>query len=227
LKLKFTEEKVKILENNNKSFSTIAENNSKTSCSALNFVIKHYSNAPHIQEFNDYQLLLEGNEEHSIAEVVLHKHQRKELVSFIGNVLIKKYKTDNPEDQTMWTSDTVRLAYMIHELTGDNELEWLTDKGGIKTANYTVKPILLHIKEDVTRLVDENRQTLLDLEYDELNSPKADELRKNILAGSDILQIIAKGELSKEVIKYISSHFSLDRKKKQKKLTHEKNEKQD
>jgi hypothetical protein len=166
-------------------------------------------------------MLLEGNEDYTIAEVVIHKFEKKELVSFIGDVLIKKYKTENPEDQSMWSSDVARLAYMIRELTADNEPSWYTDKGGVKTAKYTVKPILLHIKEDLTRIINESREALINTEYDDLTSSKSDELRKNILIGSEILKVIAKGELSKEVIKYIASHFSLDRKINQKKLTYD------
>jgi hypothetical protein len=217
------EKNVKILSANNKTLSTVAESNaetSKTSCSALNFVMRNYKNAPCIQEFNEYQLLLEGNEDHTIADVVLHKFKNKELVSFIGDVLIKKYKTDNPEDRSMWTSDTARLAYMIRELTG-GEPEWLQDKGGVKTANYTVKPILKHIKDDLNRLIKENRKALLDTDRDDLISDKATELRNNIINAQEILQIIAKNQLTNDVIKYIASHFFLDRKLDQKTLTFE------
>jgi hypothetical protein len=227
MKINFLEEQNKNLSNNNKTLSIVAENNSetsKTSCSALNFVMKNYKNAPCIQEFNDYQLLLEGNEDFTIGEVVIHKFQRDELVSFIGDVLIKKYKTANPGDQSMWSSDAARLAYMIRELTADNEPNWYADKGGVKTANYTVKPILKHIKEDLTRLINESQQTLFNTDYNDLNSSKSDDLRNKILKGTEILQIITKGTLSTNVIKYIASHFFLDRKKNQKKLTYDNEE---
>jgi hypothetical protein len=231
LKLKFSEDKIKLLEKNNssltinnKTLSTVAENNSKTSCSAMNFVMKNFKNAPCIQKFDQYQLLLEGNEDYTIAEVVLNKYEKKELISFIGDVLIKKYKTENPHDRSMWSSDITRLAYMIRELTADNEPGWFHDKGGVKIANYTVKPIIVHIKDDLKRYIKESTQTLTNTEYDDLNNTDSDELRKKILMATEILQLIAKSEFSKDVIKYISGHFFLDRKIEQKQLTFEPDE---
>jgi hypothetical protein len=216
--------KVDYLEKNVKTLSIVAENateTSKTSCSALNFVMKHYKNAPCIQEFDDYQLLLEGNEDYSIADVVLHKYEKNELVSFIGDVLIKKYKTANPGQQTMWSSDTARLAYIIRELTADNEPEWSHDKGGVKTAKYTVKPIIKHIKEDLTRLINESRDALFNTDRDDLINDNSAQLRKKILDATEILQYTAKSEFVKEVIRYMASHFFLDRKLDQKQLTYE------
>jgi hypothetical protein len=222
LKLKYSENENKLLKKNNNTLSTVAENNSMTSCSAMNFVMKNYKNAPCIQKFDEYQLLLEGNEEYSIAEVVINKYEKKEFVQFIGDILIKKYKTENPEDRSMWSSDTARLAYMIRELSVDNVPAWFHDKGGVKTANYTVKPILAHIKDDLKRLVKENTQALGKVDFDDLNNSECDELRKNILVATEILQLIAKSDFTQSVIKYIAGHFYLDRKPLQKQLTHEK-----
>jgi hypothetical protein len=210
--IKNKDTKIELLTKNNATLATVAENNSetsKTSCSALSFILKNYKSAPCIKPFDKFELLLEGNDDYSVAEVVIHKYKRKELQSYIGDILIKQYKKENPGDQSMWTTDAARLAWMIRELTADDEEEWYTDKGGVKTSKYTTKPILEHIKEDLLRYINEAKELLLD---EELSQDKQTELRHNTIDGFNVLQIIANNELGKSIIKYISTFFHLDRK---------------
>ncbi len=195
-----------------------ATDTSKTSCSALNFVVNNYKNTPCIEKFNDYKLLKHGNEDHSISVIVIHKYNRNELCSFIGDILVTKYKKPNPEEQPVWNSDSERLAYLIRELTKDNTERWFTDKGGIKLSSYIVKPILDHIKDELEVYTKVSNDDLISNEN--LSIDEQADLRKQIMSGHKVINIIKNGILDKEIIKYISHYFHLDRKTEIKLIEH-------
>jgi hypothetical protein len=190
-----------------KSFKTIAESNAEAnriSSSALAFAMKHYKNAPAIETFSNFAMLLEGNPDHSIAEVAIHHYKKKDLFKFIGDLLVREYKKDNPQDQSMWNTDVTRQAYMICEAGDDEDVAWYTDKGGVKTAKYTVLPILEHIKTDIERYMEDSKKLLLE---DTTNT-----VLKDMIAAQSVIVEIDNGELCKNVIKYLATFFYLDKK---------------
>jgi hypothetical protein len=190
-------------------FKNMAENAieaTKSSMSALAFVTKHYANAPAIEYFTNFQLLLENNEDYSVAEVAISYKKKKELPIFIGNVLIKEYKKDNPANQSMWNTDPSRSSYMVMESV-DETLQWFTDKGGVKASKYAVMPILNHMKTDLNRYVIDSQKLFAEENVDTV------ELLNNMIAAQTIVNEIDNGDLNKEIIKYVSNYFHLDRKK--------------
>lgn len=218
LKNQCMQEKIELLN----GFKNIAESTvetSKSSCSALNYIIKYYNNAPCIQHFTKFELLTEGNENYSIAEIAIHKYGRNELCTYISNIIVAEYKTDDPEKQTLWISDVNRLAYMIREVTTNNKVEWFTDKGGIKMSKYIVQPILNHISDDLTRYYNEK---LEDLDNDDLESSKK-EIRNNMIAAKSITDLIKTNQLNDEIVRYIAKYMHLDRKNDVKAITHVEN----
>lgn len=208
LKVQCMREKIELLN----SFKNIAENTaetSKNSCSALNYIIKHYNSAPCIQEFTKFELLTEKNENYSIAEIAIHKYNYNELCSYIGDIIVNEYKTKDPSKQALWSSDINRLTYMIREVTANNKVEWFTDKGGIKMAKYIVEPILNHINDDLTRYYAEKLDEL-DCEYTKESNKK--QIRDNLTSMKSIEKMIDTDQLNDEIIRYIAKYLHLDRK---------------
>lgn len=208
LKNQHLQEKLELMN----SFKNIAENTaetSRTSCSALNYIMKNYSNAPYIQEFTKFELLKEGNEDYSVAEIVIHKYNYNELCTYIGDIIVGEYKTKNPNQQTLWSSDVNRLAYIIREITTNNKAEWFTDKGGIKTAKYIVQPILNHINEDLDKYY---MDKLEDLDNEECEESNKTLIRNNLIVVRNIIKTIKTNQLNDEIVKYIAKFMYLDRK---------------
>lgn len=205
--IKNLQDKVEILS----GYKNIAENAteiSKSSCSALNFIIKHYNDAPCIKTFTNFELLTEGNEDYSIAEIAIHKYKYNELCSYIGDIIVNEYKTQDPRKQAFWTSDVNRLAYLIREVTSSNKVEWFTDKGGVKLSKYITKPILDHMNADLTRYYDES---LTNIESD-INESTKKELRDKMIISKSITKLIQSNQLNDDIIKYIAKFLHLDRK---------------
>lgn len=207
MKIEHMQEKIELLT----GYKNIAENtaeSSKSSCSALNYIIKHYNDAPCIQQFTNFDLLTQENEEHTIAEIAIHKYNQNQLCTYIGDIIVAQYKTDDPKQQVLWISDINRLTYLIREVTANNKVEWFTDKGGVKLSKYIVKPILDHIHDDLIRFYDEK---LEDLDRDICESDKKN-IRNNLMSSRSIMKIIETNQLNDDIIKYIAKYVHLDRK---------------
>jgi hypothetical protein len=209
--IKLLKEQLQESKEDKSSFKTIAENTAeatkeatKLSSSALAFVTKHYKNAPAIKTFTNFELLLENDPDFSIAEVAIHHFKKKDLQKFIGDLLIREYKMEDPKDQSMWNTDPTRGAYIVCESVDGDSVEWYTDKGGIKISKYTVSPILEHIKEDIERYMEDSKKLLLE---DTTNT-----VLKDMIAAQSVIFEIDNGELNKQIIKYIASYFHLDKK---------------
>jgi hypothetical protein len=207
------EKQAEIIQGYTNSFRTIAENSTeanKASSNALSFVITNLKNAPSIEKFANFGLLMEGNTKYTMAEIAIHYYKKAELPKFIGDKLIKHYKKDNPKNQSMWNTDSNRAAYIIKELS-DDESEWRTDKGGIVTSKYTVAPIFDHINNDLKRFIKESRKLLIE--------NASDDILTNMIHAQSIIMEMESGTLNNKIIKYISNYFHLDKKHVKKLIT--------
>jgi hypothetical protein len=189
------------------TFKMIAVNTSeatKTSTNALSYVVRNYKNAPAIETFSNFSMLLEYDPKETVAKIAICQYRKKELTQYIGNILIKYYKKSNPDLQSLWNTDASRSSYIVREINIDKEVEWFTDKGGKKCSKYAVAPILEHIKEDCKNYIKDGRQLLID--------GIGEDILNKMIASQNIINDIQNGELDKEIIKYIANYFHLDKK---------------
>jgi hypothetical protein len=195
------------------SFKFIAESTAKntdSSLSALNYIIKHYNNAPPIHTFSNYNLFFLGNEKFTIPQIMMHYHKKKELHSFIGDKLLLDYKKeDNPGLQSFWNTDATRQSFALRE-KGKNGAVWSKDKEGLRTSHHAVKPALKYIKGEL-----EQYKTGLSKEMEDEDLPvdKQIETINNLKSASEIIMSIESDELRKNIVKYMSPSMYLVRDK--------------
>jgi hypothetical protein len=178
----------------------------KSSMNSLSFLITNYKECPAIQSFNKFELLMaEGAK--SIAESVIFYYKKDKLDSYIGDIIIIEYKTENAQIRAIWNTDTSRLGYIIRELI-NNKAEWSVDKGGIKTGDYIIEPIMNYLKKDVRAYI---RETKKIMEQDDVDDRGL--LLKNMEYGAKMVREIINGNIKKSIVKYIAPNFYLDKKK--------------
>jgi hypothetical protein len=116
--------------------------------SIKSFIQQNYPDAPQLQSLNEDKFLLLGEEEQDvcIVEVLIYHHKQRLLANYLGDFIISHYKKENPAEQSMWTSDTSRLTYIIKELISQNKTSWNPDKRGIKTKGCIIEPFLDFLK---------------------------------------------------------------------------------
>ena len=177
----------------------------KKSVGSLTYIVDNYENAPALQTISMKDIkILEENEKRFIEDV-LSAFKHKTVGKYLGSLIIKLYKKDDPKIQSIWNTDDSRLTYLIKELFNSKSSNWVIDKKGVKTTEYLIDPLLLHIKKllisyQKNLIIPELTHNSVEMEFILDNSKKTIELMNDI----------DDGIISKEVLKYISCHLRFD-----------------
>lgn len=235
-KLRSATEKCDILEKDKKYFQkqvnkagTIIEN-----LSNFNYIKATYKNPPLFMEITDdeiMKLFLIKEEKNIITykkkkddndtcfrKQLLYYNRNNKLDKFLSDILCSGYKDENnPEKQTVWTSDASRLNYAITETINNKELDsddsdysdnessskivWTKDKNGLKIDKKAITPILNFAKR------------ILEDHYTNPENLKSEDDVKMMGEEMDIVKKIKDGTLQNKINKRLSAEFNLDRKK--------------
>lgn len=213
------EHKVKNLENKCDKFLDIASDNTKIikkSMSTINFATKNFDKAPAIELLGGKKLnkFIEYNEKpkRRIEEVIIHYNEKKELDQFLGNLIINTYKKDDPCEQSMWSSDTARLTFIIKQSINEtNESKWITDKKGLNLSKLIIKPLTNKVKEILKEYVTECNDFILGRK--ELNEDAEIDIKyklKQMEKANYVIMFINLNKINNDILKYITPYFNLD-----------------
>ena len=177
----------------------------KKSVGSLTYIVDNYENAPALQAIDmDEIKVLEDNEKKFIEDV-LSAFKHKTIGKYLGSLIIKLYKKDDPKVQSIWNTDNSRLTYLIKELFGNKSSNWVIDKKGVKTTEYLIDPLLLNIKKLLI-----SYQKNLAIPELTCNSVEMEFILDNSKKIIELMDDIDDGIVSKEVLKYISCHLRFD-----------------
>ena len=171
---------------------------------SITYVMNKYENAPHIKKIEPEKIEYFQNINMTKVENMVSDYRNNRFVTFIINTIISIHKKDNPEDQSIWSTDSSRYNYLIKELLENEGSYWIVDKKGAKSKDYLVEPILKFIREEIINYNELASEALMDE-----NLPKS---RFSIITdtqkdGIDIIKDIDDGELAAEIIRKMAKHF--------------------
>ncbi len=178
----------------------------KKSVSSLSFAVENYDSAPAIRtiDVNSFDEL--EKDKNKLVEDIISAYRHKTLNKYVGDFVVVVCKKDNPENQSIWNTDTSRLTYLIKELIKNKSSNWYVDKKGLKTKTYLIDPLLSKIKEFLSSY---QQKICLDKSY----KPNAHEIvvenNKTII---DIVNDIDDDVLAKDILKYIAPLLSFNSK---------------
>lgn len=205
-----------------------------TAVNGLTYAKKHYTKAPELKKLDKYEL--GSNDE--LVESLLFYSRKGTLPAYIGDFIIKFYKKDDPNNQSLWSTDLARLTFIVRQILKD-KADWKYDKKGIKVCNIIISPLLDNIKSILKQYNDDinekitNKPIIPPFESDEIfdsqeeynnakkayeknyvNEKELDNNQKMQLVDDQqvIVQIITDIDnktLAKRIIGYISPHLSL------------------
>jgi uncharacterized C2H2 Zn-finger protein len=179
----------------------------KTSVNALTYIMTKYADAPALEAINDYSTIQQENINVFIQTLIFYFNHNN-LDIFLGDVIIKYYKKEDPSQQSLWNSDTSRLTYIIKELLSNKKSDWKVDKKGVRTNNYIVLPLLEHIKQIVNKYIIEQALVMKDIK----RKRQINKINSNLAVASNIVTSINDGTLSANMMKHIAPYFYLDKK---------------
>ena len=178
----------------------------KHSVTALTYAVNNYEDAPAIKKltYDNMQNHI-VTDETKFVEYVLSAFRNKTLNQFLGDIIIKMYKKNDPTEQSIWNTDDTRLTYILKELLGTKtDSNWIVDKKGVKTATYIVDPMLNKLKD---LLSDYHKK--IDVSHVKKSVKKSQIIFKNDNTLLDIVNGIDNGTIKQDILKYISSRLRL------------------
>jgi len=184
----------------------IINTNSETiskSISALTYLTQQYSNAPALELVSEDRYKEIAVKKFSLAQTVVHYYREKRLATYLGGFVIFFYKKDNPKDNSVWATDVARRTFYIKE-----KHEWTVDKVAKKTSQNIIEPMLDYIKQDLE--IYNNEENKLTKDMKQSTSDMSEHVLNNS-DGMDIIQLIDKGYLKNQIIKFITPSFQLEK----------------
>lgn len=172
--------------------------------SVKTYVQQNYPNAPVLEGIANYDKLMYENDD--FIDTLVYNYNNSCLHKYLGDFIVKYYKKNDPSKQSMWSSDTSRLTYIIKELLSNNESIWNHDYKGIKIKNYIINPIVKYIKNYIDEYWISN--------IDNFKKFNLDELIKYQTIYQTLYKIkknIENDNLSNDIIRYIAPQFSMNK----------------
>jgi len=206
------EKQVRILENQThfqEQLINCAGGVIKKSMNTLSYLLLNYNNAPHINKLDDYSIISKGMDD--LINNITFYYDENKLDRYIGDFIIKQYKKNEPENQSLWSSDTDRLNYFICEIMkkqdNDNKKQWILDKKGIKMTNCIIKPLLDYISDANSNYIINKSYEIKDIEHTNQGMKILKMMQTLALVNGDI----RNNKLSVNINKYIAPHFYFDK----------------
>ena len=211
-----------------KMATALVSNANKKSLSKMTQITNNYPNAEPLKllSYDDYMdhvdmthipMRPHMDDEQQFVEAILSAHRNGGAEGFLSEALIDLYKTDDPNNQSVWCTDTSRLRYVVMMETGENQ-QWTGDKGGVITRKTIIDPLIKKVKEllikyDSHYYVREYTKWLK-LKYPKNKSKHTPDMLymeryiRYQYNANKLLNEIKNNKLQKKMLVYMANHFS-------------------
>jgi hypothetical protein len=198
------EDKLNILKEQNnylKDFVYGAGNILKRSLSNTTFMNLHYNEAPSLEKHTAGIKDLKINKDENLFSVLTYYQKENILHQFIGDFIISIYKKENPKEQSLWTTDSSRLNYLVRTAIKNKNI-WKIDKAGTKVRDNIICPILEEIYNEILKEMEYVTKDYINIKYLKV---------KELILLQQVIDNIDCNKLDHEINKYIAPHFNIDR----------------
>jgi hypothetical protein len=149
-----------------------------------------------------------------VAEKLIVLYSNDKFIDYICSVIHNAYKTEDPIDQTIWSTDVSRLVYIVRStIENENKLEnkWEYDKKGIKIKQSIIDPLLDEVQDIINKYLDEmNKLSKSDKKFDTFAK-----LEMVGIGNTIIHELKNRLSLKNQIIKSMAPLFFLERTVKQ------------
>lgn len=169
---------------------------------SLTYIMHNYSKAPHIEKIEPRMIDDFKDMGDNIIENIISDYKNKRLVTTLVNVITKMHSKDNPENQSIWSTDTSRYNYIIKELLENEDSYWIIDKRGIKSKTYLIEPILNFIKKELKEYNKRMYKTI-----DQLSKERRSIILETQKYLCEMIEDIENGFMSQEIVKKLAKNL--------------------
>lgn len=180
------------------------------SMGSLSFAVDNYYNAPRIEYIDSHTQIIKKNAKYNdkikFVDDTIHKFNHKLISNFLGDIILANYQKENPNEQSIWSTDVSRLAYIVNDVVGkDDEHVWIVDKKGAKAIKYIIKPITIYLKEAIKEYMEYKNKMVIG----ETDINKANDIMKNMSDAMKIMNMIDDGSLEESILRYLASPLKI------------------
>ena len=156
------------------------------SVNALTYLATKHKDAPPLKKIdnNEAKKLLHYGKDLRLTDRIFYYFEKKKLYRFIGDIILKHYKKDDPSQQSIWNSDATRLTFLIKDIVGKKS-EWITDRKGAKLRQLVIEPIINLVEELINEYSDKINKNNIYVKLDKEAKKNPSDISNNSDDSSD------------------------------------------
>jgi hypothetical protein len=141
-------------------------------------------------------------------ETYVYKYSHNIFQAYIGDMIIKYYKTNNVTNTNILTTDASRLSMIILQSVdksiNENEKEWINDKSGKRFTLLILTPLLAAIKNTIDKYMENYSNSRI------CNMQNQEKMLKILHGCCELRRDLNNGLFVTPILKYIAPTFHFD-----------------
>lgn len=183
----------------NQSISTIQK------ITNYNFIQSTFTTAEPLQTIDCGTLKHETDKE--LLRCLEYHYDNDSLHIYIGDYIVEKYKKEDPNMQSLWNVDKARHNYSVRSKLEDKSHIWLDDAEAKKVKEIVVRPLLLSLRDTLSK---EIQRLAIVIEDEEDDHKLIEKYEKKQGKYAKIQSALEFNAIASNIIKHISPNFYLD-----------------
>jgi len=115
------------------------------SVDALTYLTQNRKKAPVLQQLTQEKAKEMLLYEKRLYDYLLYHNDEGTLDHYIGDIILKYIKKDDPDYQSVWSTDLARLTYLVRNLVEDEQV-WQRDAKAVMFTKCVIMPIINYLK---------------------------------------------------------------------------------
>jgi len=177
----------------------------KITTNVQSLIVSKHEDAPALEYSEPNILQFDSDDNHKNALFLINRFRDNTFARFVGKCIVAAYKKEDPDEQSLWSTDANRLTMFIKKMMADDNSKWISDKKGVQTMKYIVDPLLKKIR---TMLFNYN-----EFMYPQLKKMLCHEVEYYnviLLKGRELVHHIDEDKVGDEILRYMAPRLTYE-----------------
>jgi len=176
----------------------------KITTNVQSLIVSKHEDAPALEYAKPNLLKFNSKDAHENSLFLVNRYKDNTFTMFVGRCIVAACKKEDPDEQSIWSTDANRLTMFIKKMM-DDESKWISDKKGVQTTKYLISPILQKIKE---MLIDYNKH--LYSQISKLSQHEVDYYNDIMIHCRELVHFIEHEKLADEILRYMAPRLTYE-----------------
>lgn len=185
---------------------------------ALRFLTENYKETPGLLAFNNIKALknykdeeVYYSEDSQLWRILVAQYRDRKLVEYLARFLAKEYKNEqNPEQQSIWSSDESRLVFLYRKAINNNKSIWKKDIKAVDLKELVFIPFKNALLKDLNSVYNKQYKILLKDNRKEIRGIEFDEKSDELMELKEILTYMRSEKFVHDLVRKICPLFSFN-----------------